>query len=214
LKYIFVFAVILLLIGSVAARISYISETIYYREFVEMKENTESISGYFESGEKIIVEFTPGENWSKVTYPENEKYMYVYFNITDNTTKNATMFEVELFRPDKGYIPTINKITVLKFGSISADVQTDNQTAEIGGVVNCNDEYEVFIAYVIPEQAGLPLTLTLWRYIPQKHQPYDFLRIPGVSFMVLGAALIIYYGTQRRKKVRRTVGVIKNLLKW
>jgi len=202
MKYLLALALIFLLIGLATTGSSFISKTTYKNEYVDTKENANSISGNFKVGEKIIVEFTPGENWSTVIYPENDKYMYICLNITDLTTKNTTMFEVELHRPNVGYTPYIYRIRLLKHGSLQVNVESDNQTTEIGGIVTLDDEYMVSVNYIIPETAGLPLTLTLWRGKPLKSQPYDFLRIPGVSLMVLGAALIIYYGTQR-KKVRR-----------
>lgn len=205
MKYLLVLAFVLLLVGLAVTGSSYISEKTYKKDEkpVAFKENnTSSVSGYFKAGEKIIVEFTPGENWSKVMYPEDDKYMYISFNITDLTTENTTTFEVELFRPYQGYMPSIYKIRLLKHGSLLVNAKSDNQTNEIGGVVTHDDDYIVLVNYVIPETAGFPLTLTLYRGIPQESRPYGWLFLPGSTIIVLGVALTVY-GLKKRKSEKR-----------
>jgi hypothetical protein len=208
MKYLLALALIFLLIGLAIMGSSFILKTTYKNEYVDTKENANSISGNFKAGEKIIVEFTPGENWSTVIYPENDKYMYICFNITGLTTKNTTMFEVELYRPNVGYTPYIYRIRLLKHGSLQVNVQSDNQTTEIGGVVTLDDEYMVSVNYIIPGTAGLPLTLTLWRGKPLKSQPYGWLFLPGILIIALSFALLVYYnGKRKRLKMYRRKGL-------
>lgn len=201
MKYILAFSLILLLIGLTLTGSSFISEITYKMEFMDQKENADRISGYFKAGEKLIVDFTPSENWYHVIYPENEHYMYVYINITELQNQNETCFEVELYRESQGLPPTIYSIKVLKVGSLSLNLQANNQTTEIGGIVNNEGEYEALVYMIIPSTAGLPLTLTLWRGIPQTHYPYRFLLPPGISIIGLSIVLTIYY-FKRRKRMR------------
>jgi hypothetical protein len=211
LKYFLALALILLLIGLITFGSSFASELTYKNEVINLKENVRSISGYFKVGEKIIVEFTPGYDWSKVTLLDEPDFeypvMFIFFNITDQN-RNTTSFEVALVRIQQGQMPVIRWIKLSEQGSLSVNTQSDNQTAEIGGIVNCDGEYVALVDMIIPPTAGLPLTLTLYKGVPQMNYPYRFLLLPGILIIVFGIVITIYYAVRKsRRKPRRGVAL-------
>jgi len=171
---------------------------------LEQKYNVLEISGFFEVGEKLVVEWWPAEEWRNITLLSEPDVpgpaMILYFNITDPLL-NSAYFEVKLMRKNPGEYPTLYSINVQKIGSLTISIQPNNQTNEVGGVVTHGGNYTVSIDMIIPGTTP-PYYLRLLKGTPKKNYPYTYLLPLGAMTLTSGFVMLVWYN-QNSKKSRR-----------
>lgn len=196
-------SVIFLLAGFILIASSNVSVINFDETVLDHKENAREISGYFDNGEKIIVKFWPAHEWREVpmeppTKDVNYPHLFLYFNVTGPQNDNAS-FEVAIVRLAFNTTPYVDQIKVLDAGSLKVSMQSNNQTKEIGGVVNHSGNYTAVIVGTFPH-AALPQSLTLYKGIPQKIYPYAS-HIPiGSTMLIFGSVLLIWSRRSLKKQ--------------
>jgi len=205
-RYTLVVALILLLAGAIFAMYSNFLVIEFDKSRIEHKDNAREISGFFEKGEKIVVEFWPAEEWQNINLllekidGVDRAAMFIYFNVT-GPSSNAATFEVTLVRGQTGQYPAIYEIRVEKVGDITMDLKANNQTSEIGGVVNASGNYTALIDFIAPPTVP-PQYIELYKGIPQKRYPYYYLLPIGTAVLASGL-ILLFWSSRTSKKVTR-----------
>jgi len=165
--------------------------------------NEWEISGRFNGGDKLSVEFNP-PNLDELLVPEPTLKLLVEVADSDG---GKTVFEVE-FKRGFGGNTILNNVTVV---SKEDGLTVSDPPTEVGGIVPYTDDYLANITtrktarYITPreEEYWAPSNLRLVKEVVHKEYPYLLPILPiGILLMVVGGSISFLGVRSSKRKLR------------
>ena len=181
---------ILLLSGMVSISSSQIIQEKKRLETIAYEMDSWEVSGNFEEGDMLVVDFTPAL-WKRHELPDDVRpYPYKFVRIEITSPKNeTTVFDITLMWPDGAQLPVVYSINLT--GQDGLDI-TD-PIMEVRGVVMDSGQYTARIPEygLWPPESDPPTWIAARKEIVEREYPFAFLLPVGIVLGILGGVTLL-----------------------
>jgi len=222
-KWIISIGIIILLAGLILVSSSNVQEQEINQQLEASAERQWNISGVFQQGENLTLDFRPHSDWSLPFYEPYPEYAmsvkYFYANITNTVANNYTLIKVTLVppvvpEPPYSFLLYPESITVIHHGGITVE----DCPEKIGGIAKDNGLYLVNCSLFPPlvqdrdlqgnpwpHDASPPPWFYLYKEKWETKYPYNFLFLLGISISICGIGASMWGARSQRKKRKSTL---------
>jgi len=229
-KWILSIGTIILLAGLILVSCSNMQEQVINQQLEANVEKRWNISGVFQQGENLTLDFRVHSDWSLPIYDQDPEYSmsvkYFFVNITNTVASNYTLIQITLVppvvpQPPYSFLLSPVEIRVIHHGGIT--IEDFPTSLPVSGIAKDDGLYLLNCSLFPPivqdtdlsgnpwtHDASPPPSLYLYKETQEIEYPYSFLLPLGIPISICGVGTSIW-GARPQSKKRK--GALKGRFK-
>lgn len=169
--------------------------------------NKWQISSNLTEGEKVKLVVAPASDWTKesaipeVPYP----HKFVWVNLTD-PYGSSSAFEMVFAAPQDPTLLYVYKTELLSSNGFSTNATELAFAEAIVGIPSDTGQYTASIVGSLPQGGSPPTALTFLKEkktVTTEYEHFDYLLIPGIPMLSVGAFLFLWGARASKRRVSR-----------